>query len=220
MDVITRAGLRDPTQERTAPGAASPDGRTARRERNRAAVVDAVLGLIDEGHLEPGVDQITDRSGVSPRSIFRYFDGLDDLRADVIRRQFERMAPLAVVSRLGQGPLEERIERLVDARLALFEAIRGPARAARLRAAALPAVADGRQAAQALLDDQVRAHFARELRDARPKEADDLAALVGVLLSFDAWEVITAVQGRTRAQVRRAWIRGLGALLAPRGKAS
>ena len=66
------------------------DGRNARRVRNRQAVVDATLALLDEGHTDISVDEVVERSGVSKRSIFRYFETLDDLdRApDVMRSLF------------------------------------------------------------------------------------------------------------------------------------
>ena len=50
------------------------DGRRLRRALNREAVVDALLSLYDEGNLRPGTDRIAERAGISPRSLFRYFD--------------------------------------------------------------------------------------------------------------------------------------------------
>ena len=64
----------------TAP--ARPDGRRASRERNRIAVVDALLDLYAEGNLRPGAGEVARRAGLSRRSVFRYFDDLDDLDDD------------------------------------------------------------------------------------------------------------------------------------------
>ena len=52
------------------------DGRRARRDRNRVAVVDSLLALYAEGDLNPSTDAIALRAGLSPRSLFRYFDDL------------------------------------------------------------------------------------------------------------------------------------------------
>ena len=122
------------------PGAAAVpiDGRRARRERGRAAVVDALFELLQERHTLPGVEAIAERAGVSVSSVFRYFDGLDDLREHTIERYFERFAPLFEVPQLGEGPLRQRIARLVEARLDLYDAIAPMAHIARLRALEMP----------------------------------------------------------------------------------
>ena len=114
------------------------DGRTARRDRNRNEVVEAALALVDEGVMDPSVDQLTERSGLSARSIFRYFDGLDDLRRAVIRSQFERLQPLLDSADAGDGALEARVKRFVDTRLKFNESIAGPARTAQMRAISPP----------------------------------------------------------------------------------
>ena len=56
---------------RTATGPDTVDGRRVRRDRNRDAVVDALLTLYGEGNLEPGSAEIAERAGLSPRSLFR-----------------------------------------------------------------------------------------------------------------------------------------------------
>ena len=71
------------------------DGRTLRRERNRAAMVDAMLELYREGNLAPSSDAIAERAGLSPRSLFRYFEDIDDLVHAAITRQQQRIAPVA-----------------------------------------------------------------------------------------------------------------------------
>ena len=79
----------------TPAAAAAPtteDGRHARRDRNRLAVVDAMLELYVEGNLDPSSDEIAERAGLSPRSLFRYFEDLDDLGQEVfliVRRQLK-----------------------------------------------------------------------------------------------------------------------------------
>ncbi|HEY8057438.1 MAG TPA: hypothetical protein VID94_01740, partial [Acidimicrobiales bacterium] len=70
------------------------DGRRARREQNVDAVVDAMLDLLGEGRLTPGAAAVAERSGVSLRSVFRYFDDMDSLTERAIARQMERAAPL------------------------------------------------------------------------------------------------------------------------------
>ncbi len=172
-----------------------------------------MLELVDGTGLEPTVEHVVARSGISERSIFRYFDNLDDLRSAVIARNFERVEPLLAVDDLGRGSLEDRIARFVETRLRVCEALAGASRLARRTAAAQPLVAADVARFRGLLVDQVRAHFAAELA-AHPKGArDDLEVVMDVLVSVEAWDQMATAHGRTRAQIRRAWTRSLTALL-------
>jgi TetR/AcrR family transcriptional regulator of autoinduction and epiphytic fitness len=190
------------------------DGRTARRERNRDEVVEAALALIDEGEADPSIEQLTAKSGLSARSIFRYFDGLDDLRRSVIRRHFERVRPLAVLPEPGSTPLDARIRRFVDARIRFNEAVAGPARTARARAPYAPTLADDIHEYRDFLNAQIREQFAPELSELPKAEADDLAAVIGVVVSFDGFDLLARDHRKSRSQIRRAWIHALTKLLA------
>ncbi len=190
------------------------DGRRARRARNRGAVVDAVFALIEEDEATPSVEAIARRAGVSVSSIFRYFENLDDLHQQTIEHHFARVAPLFDVPGLGEGERTERIARWVDARLDLYEAIAPVARVARARALDAPAIARSLAAARAQMAGQARTHLAPELATRTPARADDLVGLVDTLTSFEAWDLLVAVHGRTRAQIRRAWTTALDALTA------
>ena len=116
------------------------DGRTLRRTRNRTAVIAALLEIIREGNLRPGASEIADRAGVSHRSIFRYFDDLDDLVRTAIDHAFEQAGPMADIPDIGSGSFDERIARFVDARLALFESVDGTMQLARMRAPSIPSI--------------------------------------------------------------------------------
>jgi TetR/AcrR family transcriptional regulator of autoinduction and epiphytic fitness len=192
---------------------AQSDGRSARRARNRQEVVDAALALLDEGIADPSIEQLTERSGLSARSIYRYFDGLDDLRRAVIRRHFERVEPLLHVDGTGDGSLDTRIKRFVEARLKFNQAVEGPARTVRMRQYYAPMLAEEARYYRSVLDAAVRRHFAPELKTRTKSEAEDLVAIIDVLVSFDAWDVLVHDHGRSRAQVRRLWTSALEALL-------
>lgn len=189
------------------------DGRSARRDSNRAAVVDAMLALLDAGRPDPAPADVAARAGVSERSIFRYFEGIDDLRQAVIAQHFDRVAPLLTIRGAGAGGVETRIRRFVEARLRFWAATAGPARVARTRAL-VPDIAAGAQRVRTLLDTQVREQFAPELAALRRDRADELVLVIDVVFSFDAWDLMTTAHGRTTAQVRRAWTRALRQLLA------
>ena len=192
---------------------AAADGRRLRRERNRTAVIDAMFELIREGGLPPAVADVADRAGVSVSSVFRYFENLDDLHRETIRRYFERFAPLFELP--DPAPrAEDRIAGFVDARLELYETIGPIARLSRVRAAEQPQLAETLAEARQRFAEQVRAHFADDLASRPPADADDRAALLDALTSFESWDLLQGTHGRSRAGLRRAWIAGISALLA------
>ncbi len=154
------------------------DGRTARRHRNRTAVLDAVIELFAESNLTPGVHDVADRSGVSLRSVYRYFDDVNDLVGAAIDRHIERAAHLFEIPDLGVGPLDERIDRFCGRRVNLFVSVRSVYRAALIRAADQVRVADGIEASRTRLREQCLAMFAPEL-DAMD---DDRRDVTGVAL--------------------------------------
>ena len=84
------------------------DGRRRRREKNRDAVIEALLGLVRGGDLDPTVVKIAERAGVSHRSVFRYFDDFNDLGRTAIEQQFRETLPLGVIPGVGTGPRPRR----------------------------------------------------------------------------------------------------------------
>ena len=190
------------------------DGRAARRLTNRQAVISAVLSFLAEDVLHPSPRQISERSGVSERSIFRYFESLDELRLSVVATAFGRVAQYLEIPKSLEASVESRISRIVSDRLTLFESIGFVARAARTRELTNPIAVELQQEFRTQMGDQVAAVFAPELA-ARPEdEAVALLSAMTVLLSFDAWELQTRDFCRTSAQVRRGWKCALAALLA------
>src|SRR5213595_667490 len=109
------------------------DGRTARARRTRAAVVDALLQLIDEGDLRPTAPRIAERAKVSVRSVFQHFDDLEGLYAAVADAMMERLSHL-VMSVDPSLPVARRIREVVHQRSVLLEAITPVRRAAAVHA--------------------------------------------------------------------------------------
>jgi AcrR family transcriptional regulator len=139
------------------------DGRTARRDRNRLAVLDAVLELFAVGDLNPSPEAVAHRSGLSLRSVYRYVADSDDLIHAAFDRQLDRVRPLLTIDAIGQGPFEARVEAFAAARLRLHEAVAGTARAAELKATTSEIVRDRLLARRYLLRAQLERHFAPEI---------------------------------------------------------
>ncbi len=193
----------------------SLDGRTARRDRNSEAVLDTVLAMFEEGNLVPTVDQVAERSGVSLRSVYRYFEDMEALLRTAIARRVAFVEPLFLLPQLGEGPLDKRITRLVDHRLTLYTSMRPVLRAALLRAPHAPLIAAQVAYRRRQLTDQVRAQFAPELATMGRTRADAVAACVDVLCEFESMEHLREQHGLSTARARKAIITGVSALLAP-----
>lgn len=199
------------------PAPTAVDGRSARRDRNRAAVIDAAIALFAEGVLEPDPDEVAERCGLSPRSVYRYFEDRDALLRAAIERHLELVRPLTVIPDLGQGPLDDRIARFVDARLRLHDAVAASARAARRRAETSEIVREQVERSRAGLREQVEQHFAPELGalDARQRRA--VGAAVDGLCQLEGLDHYRLHRGATVAQARTLLVDALTLLLRPGG---
>ena len=131
------------------------DGRTARRNRNRDAVLDALIELADESNDEPTIERIAERAGVSYRSVYRYFDDRTDLMLSAITRVMGNLWSIFDVENLGHGPLDERIEQLTTVRVAAYRRLAPLARTAVHRRANEPAVAEGYDRVREYLREQL-----------------------------------------------------------------
>jgi TetR/AcrR family transcriptional regulator, regulator of autoinduction and epiphytic fitness len=193
--------------------AAPTDGRRARRERGRVAVIDAMFSLLQEGKVPPSVEQISERSGVSVASIFRYFQGLDDLQFQTFERFRDRFTPLLASAATRDAPLDARIGQLVSARLDLYEQAGAIMAVGRLRALEHEPLVEASAQMRGILADQVRSLFADELDGTTPATATDLVAAIDSLTSLEAWDVMHRTHARSRAQIERVWRRGIPALV-------
>jgi AcrR family transcriptional regulator len=186
------------------------DGRRLRREQNRENVIDALLELFGEGVYQPSSNEIAERAGLSPRSLFRYFDDVDDLHHAATRRQLRRARPLLDVAVVPDAPTASKIEQLVQARVRLYEEIAPSARATRVCAHRHPLVAKELRERRAYLRRQLGRLFAPEL------EGSDGAVLpaLDALCSFEAYELLRHDQGLSRAKAAVALTAAVTALLA------
>ncbi len=196
------------------PRSQTTDGRSLRRERNRDAVIVALLELIREGNYEPGTGEIAERAGVSHRSVFRYFDDLGDLVRAAIDHEIGEVVTLAVLPDIGQGPLEERIDTAIESVLKIYGYTSPVARVARARSLAIPTIDEGLIAIAHLYRDQLERHFAPELGDLEQWQAADLIDVIQVVISFESFDLAQRRLGRSDDEIRRAWRSALLALLA------
>jgi TetR/AcrR family transcriptional regulator, regulator of autoinduction and epiphytic fitness len=191
------------------------DGRRLRRDRNRDAVVDALLDLYAEGNLDPSSAEIAQRAGLSPRSLFRYFDDVDDLAQAAISEQQARVVPLVDIDALPADPLSARIDRVVEQRIRVFEAMGNVGRVSRLRAPFRPVIEAELVSARAFFRAQLRKIFANELAEFGSTRGPLVLAALDSVLSFESYELMRSDQRlsqvRTAAAMTEAAVALLGA---------
>lgn len=179
------------------------DGRRARTERSRTAVIDAVFELVCDGHLPPQIDQIAARAGVSQASIYRYFGSIDELHGETVERFFARFGALFEIPEAGIGALDERIERYVSARIVLFETVGPIMRMGRVRALEHPRIAAGLRENRLRMRASTAVHFAPELAD---PDGSLRADVVDEICSIESWVTMTTLYDHDREQIRRVWV--------------
>lgn len=159
-----------PAREAGAPPDASVpvDGRVARRERNVNAVLDAVLEMFAEEWLFPTMEQAASLSGMSLRSLYRYFADPGELLEATIKRNRERTAPVAHLHAIGEGPLAGRIDGFVAMRLRLYDTVGPVYRATLAHAHRRPRISDELAATRDELREQFELQFAAELEAHTP----------------------------------------------------
>ena len=192
--------------------AAPVDGRRARRERGRLAVIDAMIDLVLEGHAPPTAEQVCERAGVSEASLYRYVQTLDDLRRRAIARYFERHDHLMEIPDIGEHGLAHRIRAVVDARLRFYEITEPMAVMTRRQTAEVPELGDALRRVRATFVDQLAHHFDHELGSLRQPMRRERLAVLASLTSFESWQQLRS-QGLDQAATARALRRALSDLL-------
>ncbi len=185
------------------------DGRTRRGERNREAIIDALLACYDDGLLRPSVQEVAERAGVSARSVHNHFADVEALSSEVAQQQWERMSRF-VEPIPADLPLPVRIEQLVVQRALLFEGVTPVRRAALLMVHNSPSIATN----LARLDRMLRRHVERTL----PALAPDVLDAVDALLSWDTWNRLRAAQNASVARARRILTNAVGTLVESRAQ--
>jgi len=98
------------------------DGRALRSERSRHAIVTAFFELIGGGNPQPTAQQVAAQAGVGLRSVFRHFEDMESLYAELNERVQAAALPL-LRDPPGAGTVEQRALEIVRHRSAFFEAL-------------------------------------------------------------------------------------------------
>ena len=163
------------------------DGRSARSERTRRAIVAAHLALIDEGDLKPTGERIAERAGVSLRTLWTNFKDMETLfaasgelveeRQDTMYRRIEPELPLA-----------ERVEEFCSHRVEVLEMLAPAARASSLREPFSAQLRINRARNIARARRQIEEVFETELASAA--ERDQLVNAITVASTWSSWSMM------------------------------
>ncbi|MFG1780358.1 TetR/AcrR family transcriptional regulator [Micromonospora sp. NPDC049048] len=196
-------------------GAEAPvrvDGRTARAERTRAAIVEAHLALISEGDLRPTGERIAERAGISLRTLWTNFKDMETLfeasGAELLRQQDAAHRPISPAL-----PLARRIDAYCRQRARLLQLITPSARAAQMREPVSGQLRRNRLKHIERVRDEVEQLFAAELEQAGPDRDQLVHALVAASM-WPAWSMLRDGLGLGVDQARAVMARTVAALLA------
>ncbi len=189
------------------------DGRTARGQRTRSSVVDALLALQEEGDLAPTAQQVAARAGVALRTVFGHFSDMETLWAEAGQRELAKLGSLADVID-PDPPLHDRIDRFSVSRGRVLEALMPVTRAARLREPSSPQLQRNRALYNKVGDDEVRQVFARELRSLHATTRARTLDALYLCSAAAAWEALRHDRGLSPEQAVGVVRRSVAAILA------
>ena len=188
---------------------AKPDGRIQRSERSRQLIIDALLALINEGVLTPTAQQVADRASVAIRTVFRHFDDMEALYAEVdatIRPVYEGM--FLDVDRTGS--LAERVLHAVECHADAYEQL---------------ALFNDMTAVMLWRSEVISKVYARNQRNLRKDldiwlpELKELSAenreAIDAIASFEMWHRLRYHQGMSKALTIKLLVELLSELIEP-----
>jgi len=156
---------------------------------------------------------------VSLRSIHRYFPDSQALMLEALARRVGVTAALYELRDLGEGTLEERIDRLVEQRLRIYDEASATIRVALAVQDSMPLIAEQVELRRAQLLTQLEQQFIPELEALDPRSASAVVACADILTQFEGVDRLHRALGLPLEEVRRILVDGLGKLLgkAPNG---
>lgn len=190
------------------------DGRAARRQRNIDAVLDVVREMFQEEAMTPSMEQVATRSGLSLRSLYRYFADPGEMFEATINRTLAQARATATIENLGTGPFEERLTAFVKSRLDLHEKFGAVQQAAMINAFEIAPARDRVEHDRIQLRSQFEQQFAPELKPRSRQERERVIAAADVLTQLESIRYLRNHRGFSVAETRAVLLDGVQALLA------
>jgi TetR/AcrR family transcriptional regulator, regulator of autoinduction and epiphytic fitness len=191
------------------------DGRVARSRRTRAAIVEALVSLLEEGNPQPTVEEIAGRASVAPRTVFQHYADREALFAAVSDHRESNLQALMGEIDL-DAPLAQRIDEVVAQRARVFEWIAAVRRGALLMEPFSESVHTALEGFRQEKREELHRAFAAEIAACPEPQRPALVAALGAAGSWSTWDALRAHQQLSVADASAALATTLTALLAPR----
>jgi len=188
------------------------DGRSARAERTRTAIVDAVLELLSEGDFQPTANRIAERAGISLRLIYHHFGDLESLYRAVGQRSLERLTERTRRIPVDQ-PLDARIDQVVEQRCDILEWLTPIMRAAQINIGASAGALTRRSLLHTRGEREVDVVFAAELDRLDATQRAVVASALNGTLFWGHWDDLRT-SGRSIDEAREAVLLTVRAIFA------
>lgn len=189
------------------------DGRRKRSGQSRRLIVEAMIALVQEGHMSPSAAQVAERAGVGLRSVFRHFEDMETLYREMGEVTSAKILPV-VVRPFETADWRGRLAELVERRIQIHEEImplKVAASVLRFRSSFLMEdyrkhLRLERMTLEAILPDAVKGDSA-------------LCRALEMVTSFQAWRRLRQDQGLSVEDARRVLARLVDGLIGKSGAA-
>lgn len=185
---------REPRAEIGSPPMAIPlensDGRHARRDRGKQVAIEAAIEIFREGGVIESMAQLAERSGISERTLFRYFTNQDGLIDAIAVYAFPQLAEYFTIE-VPEGSLENRMRALVNLRIRHAQVAGPMARTLERFARQFSIAAELRRGREEFFHQQMMLW----LGDDAQNLSDEVIALLDTLLDFSSLDKLLATLG-------------------------
>src|SRR5208282_4786949 len=178
------------------------DGRVARGQKIRDAIIRAMLDLIQAGNLRPTSPEIAKRAHVSLRAVFNHFKDAEGLRAAAFQFQAREEAQQLLTEIPPDRPLRHRIEAYADEQAGLLEAVTPFRRAANVFEPFSPQVGDGLRLSRERTRKRIEEVFGNELASLDSPHKRELVAMLVLACSWPAWDTLRTTLKLSPPQAR------------------
>lgn len=190
------------------------DGRIARGERTREAILEAHTELLRDGVLKPTGKVIAERAGISLRTLWLNFKDLEALLVETSRHWLDLDAALRIAIDPAL-PLAERIDRFCAMRARRLEHLAPAARSAALAEPFSEALRESRREHIVRVQRDVDEVFAAEIAAVRGgQRRQQLQIALFVAAGWPSWSAVRDDLGLSVGEAEQLMRQTLTALLA------
>lgn len=189
-------------------GKARVDGRRERSRSSHKRIVEAMMELIAGGDLMPSAARVAEEAGIGIRTVFRHFDDMDSLYAEISATIAERVMPI-VAAPYDNADWRANVRDLTRRRVRVFETMMPFRLAANIKRYQSPFLM-GQYGQVVTLE---REFVVRLLPDTARRDKVTVEALCAAL-SFQTWRAMRHDQGLPTEEAGTVLMHMVEALLA------